>query len=1032
MRIIRIKGKNIASLTTPFDIDFTIPPLSESDIFTITGATGAGKTTLLDVICLALYDKTPRLRNTYSNNFYYDDDHRKMRADNPALLMHHGSTSCFCEVSFLVNGKTYRARRYQQRAYKRKNGPIQNPEFSLYDFEKEEYYASGKKEVLARIEEIIGLSFDQFTRAVLLAQGDFASFLYANNKEKGEILMNITGRSIFKSISQRIYEHYKENKEKLEKLLINEALINLPNQEELEHTEKKKKELIIQGAELQKKVESLISQEQTILSYKENLEKLLQEKEKRDVLSIKYDNSERLEKIIESVKRRLQYDRLEGERKKLLRDYSKIEKELEQKREDLINHQKKIESHNQTIANLYVTKAKKKDEYEKSRYLRDEAAREEETINEMILSIEKDKLIQQDLLTQKNETETNLALAQKKKEETISKLAPAEKWLIKFKGQEQLIASIPSMLLALKLIGKNKKEIDTCEELIRYLQSKKNQNDTRLSEINEELAKYEKKIPEDIYRLRQSLTDGVACPVCGSPHHPYAHLQSEILSIESKYIEKYRSEAKRLKEELEYEQIRILEKEYAAIEQKRLSRNEIDKLSSEHISTIETLFHTPFSYIDNLEEVSTHLQKIEETYNKCREDEISYRKDLEYITKEIEDDNKKIKTYIERIRSISAKISIDKNTIISKKEKIKSLIGFDSLVELENYKKENLAAIDQQLTAENLEKNASELILNNLLQRIKTLEEEIPDLQKSIEVMDENLTTIKKGFEIPINEIPLWNEEKIKQKEKYLVDLHMQYHTSQQLCKRLQHYINTIIKENPAIFPQFMTVEESEIFYESTKKKRNEAEDERSLLAKKIFEVERFLLDVQKQFIEKNEQIRKIEEQRSETALWTRLKDLFGSADGQLFNQIAQWYTLEDLIAYANRHLAYFNPRYRLRRVPLSLNIEVIDMDMMETRRPVNSLSGGESFLISLAMALGLSEISSNNLPIESLFIDEGFGSLDDQSLDFALSALERLKQNGRNIGIISHVKEIAQRIPVKIEVEKKGNGQSTIHIVGN
>jgi DNA repair protein SbcC/Rad50 len=119
--------------------------------------------------------------------------------------------------------------------------------------------------------------------------------------------------------------------------------------------------------------------------------------------------------------------------------------------------------------------------------------------------------------------------------------------------------------------------------------------------------------------------------------------------------------------------------------------------------------------------------------------------------------------------------------------------------------------------------------------------------------------------------------------------------------------------------------------------------------------------------------------------------------------------------------------RYFLARVPESLNLFVLDRDMGDERRSVHTLSGGESFLVSLALALGLASLTANRLRIESLFIDEGFGSLDPETMNTAMGALMSLEAQGRKVGVISHVPEMADAIPVQIRVVKGRNGTSRI-----
>ncbi|MDE6182983.1 MAG: ATP-dependent exonuclease, partial [Rikenellaceae bacterium] len=168
---------------------------------------------------------------------------------------------------------------------------------------------------------------------------------------------------------------------------------------------------------------------------------------------------------------------------------------------------------------------------------------------------------------------------------------------------------------------------------------------------------------------------------------------------------------------------------------------------------------------------------------------------------------------------------------------------------------------------------------------------------------------------------------------------------------------------------------------------------------------------------------------RSLLVHWERLNDLFGSATGDKFKSIAQGYTLETLVSFSNVHLAELSSRYRMLRRPDTLILEVVDLDMLNQTRPVNSLSGGESFLVSLALALGLASLSGGELRVESLFIDEGFGSLDADTMRTAIDALEKLHVSGRKIGVISHVAELSDRIPVQIKVTAQASGGSKIKI---
>ncbi len=172
---------------------------------------------------------------------------------------------------------------------------------------------------------------------------------------------------------------------------------------------------------------------------------------------------------------------------------------------------------------------------------------------------------------------------------------------------------------------------------------------------------------------------------------------------------------------------------------------------------------------------------------------------------------------------------------------------------------------------------------------------------------------------------------------------------------------------------------------------------------------------------------------QAETArLWGELSALIGSADGKKFRTFAQSLTLDVLLAHANGHLAGLAPRYRLQRVPGSdLDLQVVDQDMGDEVRSVNSLSGGEGFLVSLALALGLSSLSARDIRVDSLFVDEGFGTLDPDTLDVAMATLDALQAAGRKVGIISHVPGLAERIGARVEVTPLGSGRSRVAVIG-
>ena len=172
-----------------------------------------------------------------------------------------------------------------------------------------------------------------------------------------------------------------------------------------------------------------------------------------------------------------------------------------------------------------------------------------------------------------------------------------------------------------------------------------------------------------------------------------------------------------------------------------------------------------------------------------------------------------------------------------------------------------------------------------------------------------------------------------------------------------------------------------------------------------------------------------IAKQRKEFAKWEKLHALIGSADGKKFRVFAQGLTFETLVVQANRHLRAMSDRYLLVRNKESpLDLDIVDNDQAGEIRTTKNLSGGERFIVSLALALGLSGMASHNIRIDSLFLDEGFGTLDPETLETALETLSSLQREGKIIGIISHVPALKERIPVQIQVEKIGGGRSRLY----
>jgi exonuclease SbcC len=219
MRILKIGGKNLASLADEFSVDFEREPLASTGLFAISGPTGAGKSTLLDALCLALYDATPRLLRVAGRNYHTDVGAETISAQDPRTLLRRGTAEGYAEVDFVGNdGASYRARWSVRRSRTKAEGALQPTQMSLILLPALQPIGGTKTEVKAEIEKRIGLTFEQFTRAVLLAQNEFHAFLKSEDNERGELLETLTGSTIYSEISVRAFERAKMEQAALQRL----------------------------------------------------------------------------------------------------------------------------------------------------------------------------------------------------------------------------------------------------------------------------------------------------------------------------------------------------------------------------------------------------------------------------------------------------------------------------------------------------------------------------------------------------------------------------------------------------------------------------------------------------------------------------------------------------------------------------------------------------------------------------------------------------------------------------------------------
>ncbi len=414
--------------------------------------------------------------------------------------------------------------------------------------------------------------------------------------------------------------------------------------------------------------------------------------------------------------------------------------------------------------------------------------------------------------------------------------------------------------------------------------------------------------------------------------------------------------------------------------------------------------------ITEIEDLQNQLNGLSESINESNSSKSKTLQEIDFNKKQIKekenDRAKKLEEYTAVQEKRRAILPDDKNPE-------------QELNILENDKKSALDLKDQAQTAVNLNKE-------NIIQiqtKIESIKNRIEDAEKDTQRLEIELNNLLKNLNL--NEVYVKSETRLSDLElKNLLKEKQGLETALSVkMEMLQSKKEKLQAEKDKGF-----IEKSE---ETLSAELNLIENSLNEINQKIGGINQTLASNNEAIKNAESLIKKIEEKQKEYNQWNALNIYIGSASGDKFVKVAQWFTLAHLTKLANKQLKQLTDRYLLSNNTdqSKLDLWVTDTYQSDAIRSVSSLSGGESFLVSLAMALGLSQMASGQTKIDSLFIDEGFGTLDSNTLEIALNSLERLQNQGKTIGIISHVPQLKERISTQIQVVKKGRGRSVVEI---
>ena len=955
MKILAIRLKNLTSIEGTVEVDFTAEPLHSAGIFAISGPTGAGKSTLLDALCLALYDKAPRFATSVESVNLADVGDNQINQSDVRNLLRRGTSDGYAEVDFLgIDGRRYRSRWSVRRTRNKISGSLQPQTLEVKELDTEKEFQGTKKELLIQLVELVGLTYEQFTRTVLLAQNDFATFLKSKGAAKAELLEKLTGTGVYSRISQEVYARNKAAQEEVTLIQNRMNVIELMPEEELLALQKEKELLAekrVTGIKLLAEQNEQLNVVRS-LKMQEDLWKKKQQEEQEEQARLKM-----LQGALASQEEGLVHFKAQWEA---------IQPDLKKARQLDVQIQSQQDSYTQSKQMLQSANKQVSEQEQKMRMATEQLQVSYSSLNRLLNHVGIEEALQLEQVEEILRQEADkLTAGINTNEERLLRLNSFGYPLLteeQMKLQKELTRQQNIRQLT-ETQTKTKAEVERLEKETTDCLKQLTEQETALKVTQRLYENARMAVGKDVKALRQQLQEGEACPVCGSTVHPY-HQEQEVVDTLFRSIEQEYNAAVANCQQINNRSI-VLQRDWT--HQKMVDGQIGEQLAALYKAGIDA---------GNEEQIQHRLTELAERILEYRNLYAEWQRSDEEI--------KKMRAHCEALRENVSLCRLAMQKVSSAKEQLLLL--------------QNTASAEQK--------------------RFEVIE-------KALNVLRQERSQLLKGKSADEAEAAVAKRE--KELNLALEKARKEVEAVYNRLSGLQGEMKQITLAIGELQEQYKKIESPEQLPEIIKKQQEEnLNTERALST-----MEARLLQQAKNKLTVEQIVKELAEKQTIAERWAKLNKLIGSADGAKFKVIAQSYTLNLLLLHANKHLSYLSKRYKLQQVPDTLALQVIDCDMCDEIRTVYSLSGGESFLISLALALGLSSLSSNNLKVESLFIDEGFGSLDAESLRTAMEALEQLQMQGRKIGVISHVQEMSERISVQVQVHKKVNGKSVLTVVG-
>ena len=965
MKLKKLEIHNIASIEDAV-IDFEVAPLAESNVILITGETGAGKSTILDAICLALYATTPRMNNTEMDGKWQENETDEMDITDTLQLMRKNTSEAYARLSFLgSDGNDYYAEWSVER--KRKNLNRTWLLKNLTHSEASPQPGNGKgrakdNEIKQAIQTAVGLTFDQFCRTTMLAQGDFTRFLKSGNKEKAAILEKITNTEQYAKIGAKVYDltHNKYEREMKE--------VDPAKQEQPKKPEER--------AELEERIKTIDEQLKALNA------RLEAERKKADWLSMEkslLDNQTKAQEALKQAQEAMASDAYKAMQQNVkdwdgTEDARKSLMAIDEAKRTMVTADKSI----QQLQPQYIMLLNGQ---EFMRQTMDSISDQIKKIDDEIEAEGSQWVSVEDLNKQRDEALTmigDIGTAKVRVEAFFTKVEERQKKLDELREKKQQIDENN------KELDKLKPQVDDAK--IQY--EKWEAQYERLNLVVDTLAE----------KLRANLRVGKRCPICGQTVQSLDEIPHEKeLQDAVNEAQKNRNEARRLFDGLNDQHNKCsiwLNQNVPAYNKDVKAFNEDQSLNKAREDALLSLGKCNIKSLDeHTNEILDQTKKKMEAQKTNLDGKIGRAKDRETLQHNL-DDLKRDMDIIEPSFNQMREAVPEWKSITSQKAEESPEI----LLKLQSLSGGVTTALTNKETAINTQKTNKALLEGFLkehpdmteqrLQQLLQLKDTIGNQRESVEDTKRTLANAQGALGIINGQMAAHQEDKPTIAEGETAE------SLKDVIKELNDQIAPLGREAGAIGQQL------------------KADD---ALKEKVAELEK-----------------DYEQKKAVFERWNKLDKLIGDAKGDKFRLIAQSYILANLVKAANVHMRTLTDRYTLHAVPgQELIILVEDAYQGGVKRPASTISGGESFLVSLALALALSEIGQS-LKVETLFIDEGFGTLSGEPLLKAINTLESLHaNNNRQVCAISHREEVKEKIPVQIQVNQNPQASSsTIDIV--